>query len=50
MIRTLKQSLRLSMLQTLLPGDLAEEDVKRPTPRLPCATSGARNTSSSRSV
>lgn len=29
MIRTLKQSLRLSMLQTLLPGDLAEEDVKK---------------------
>ena len=26
MICTLKQSLRLSMLQTLLPGDLAEED------------------------
>ena len=45
MICTLKQSLRLSMLQTLLPGDLAEEDVKKP-----CATSGARNTSSSRSV
>ena len=29
MICTLKQSLRLSMLQTLLPGDLAEEDVKK---------------------
>ena len=28
MICTLKQSLRLSMLQTLLPGDLPEEDVK----------------------
>ena len=29
MICTLKQSLRLSMLSTLLPGDLAEEDVKK---------------------
>ena len=29
MICTLKQSLRLSMLSTLLPGDLPEEDVKR---------------------
>ena len=29
MICTLKQSLRLSMLQTLLPGDLAEADVKK---------------------
>lgn len=29
MICTLKQSLRLSMLQTLLPGDLAEEDAKK---------------------
>lgn len=29
MICTLKQSLRLSMLPTLLPGDLPEEDVKR---------------------
>ena len=29
MICTLKQSLRLSMLQTLLPGDLAEEDVTK---------------------
>ena len=63
MICTLKQSLRLSMLPALLPGNLPEEAVrriytafvrrrtsKRPTPRLPCATSGARNTSSSRSV
>ena len=29
MICTLKQSLRLSMLQTLLPGDLPEEEVRR---------------------
>ena len=33
MICTLKQSLRLSMLSTLLPGDLPEEDVKRATRR-----------------
>ena len=29
MICTLKQSLSLSMLQTLLPGDLPEDEVKR---------------------